>query len=558
MDRTRLNALIGALVGTMTASALTAVLYLADVAGGLPFIPFDVFDWMTRTLPGGLIRFGVGRMVDLLLLLGLSVRDTAKSAEQIMAIAGLIVTCMVVAAALFAVLRRVAFRPGTYGGVLAGALLGVAVTLISLDVNQTATTGRLAGVGWIMIVFVGWGAAVGLIHDRLSGRQPLLGGQAEEPQDMLPAQAERRQFLIRLGVGTAAITVVGAGLATIVRSRIDAGDGTAADSPGDPVPASSGAVTGTVDGPVTEFPNADDPLEPAPGTRPEYTPLEDHYRIDINSRPPRIDGAAWRLKITGMVDRPLELTVADLMASYEPVSRFVTLACISNRVGGDLTSTTLWTGASLKHVLADAGVQPGARFVRVYAEDGFHETVSLDHINRDERIMLAYHWDGRPLLEEHGFPLRIYIPDVYGMKQPKWIAELELVEFDEPGYWVVRNWDEVARMNTTSVIDTVAVDSVYEQDGQMLVPIGGIAHAGARGISKVEVRVDDGEWVEARLRAPLSDTTWAIWRYDWAFTEGAHTFYVRCTDGDGSPQSELVNDTFPSGATGIHRVRQTL
>jgi hypothetical protein len=234
------------------------------------------------------------------------------------------------------------------------------------------------------------------------------------------------------------------------------------------------------------------------------------------------------------------------------MEQFVTLACISNPVGGDLTSTTKWTGVSFQTILADAQLQPDARYLRITSADGFDETVDIEMINSDPRIMLAYLWDDQPLPVRNGFPLRIYIPDHFGMKQPKWITDIQVVSEYEQGYWVRRGWDEVAQMKATSVIDTVAADAVYEQDGQTFVPIGGMAHAGDRGISKVEVRVDSGEWVEADLRAPISETTWTIWRYDWPFEDGGHTFAVRAYEGDGTMQITENAPVRPSGATGIH------
>lgn len=146
--------------------------------------------------------------------------------------------------------------------------------------------------------------------------------------------------------------------------------------------------------------------------------------------------------------------------------------------------------------------------------------MDLDLIASDERIMLCYAWDGQPIPFDHGFPLLIWLPDRYGMKQPKWITDIEVTDKYKPGYWVERSWDEVARVKATSVIDTVAVNDIIEANGQMLIPVGGIAFAGARGISRVEVSVDDGPWREAQLRTPLSETTWVIWRYDWPFQEG--------------------------------------
>jgi hypothetical protein len=172
--------------------------------------------------------------------------------------------------------------------------------------------------------------------------------------------------------------------------------------------------------------------------------------------------------------------------------------------------------------------------------------------------MLTYHWDGIPLLQEHGFPLRIYIPDRYGMKQPKWITDIEVMNHYEDGYWVERGWDESAIMRATSVVDVAASDMTFEDNGQVYMPVGGIAHAGARGISKVEVRVDDGDWVEAQLRQPLSETTWVIWRYDWPFASGQHDFEVRCYEGDGTPQIEERHGPHPSGATGIDSLSREL
>ena len=209
-------------------------------------------------------------------------------------------------------------------------------------------------------------------------------------------------------------------------------------------------------------------------------------------------------------------------------------------------------------MLADAQPLPDAKFLIIKSGDGFHETVDLDLVRLDPRIMLAYSWDERPIPVDHGFPLRIWLPDRYGMKQPKWITEMELVSEYEKGYWVGRGWDEVARVRTTAVVDTIAEEAVYESGGQSLVPVGGIAFAGAREISRVQVRVDDGPWEDAQLRSPLSDTTWVIWRYDWPFASGRHNFDVRCFEADGTEQLEDVMSNRPSGATGIHRRTESL
>ena len=559
----RPSPLTGALTGGLLTLPLAVLFYLASQVVGLPFAPFDVLDWMARHLPGEVIRVILDLLVSLLTVLSISVRETAKAAEQILSLIGFVVTGAVAGLVLFLALRGLRRWRGLFAGLIAGTAFGVPVMLMSLAVNPSAVGGPAAGAVWILAVFLMWGAAVGWVYDYLRGPE----GAESAGGAMTVEQVDRRRFLIRAGTAVAAITVAGAGLGAVLSPRVrraddlsnaaprpsgGIGSGTPEQSGGAAVPDSGAAEL------LSRLPNADDPLQPAPGTRPEYTPLEEHFRIDLNAVPPVIDGASWTLPITGMVDNPLTLTLADLQNNYPPLHQFITLACISNTVGGNLIGTTLWTGVSLKQVLADARVQPGAKYLRITAKDGYYETVSLDLVNRDERIMLTYLWDGKPLPAKHGFPLRIYIPDVYGMKQPKWITAIEVTDTYEEGFWVARNWDETARVQTTSVIDTVAVEEVFEQDGQSFVPIGGIAHAGARGISKVEVKVDDGEWVEARLRAPLSDQTWVIWRYDWPFSAGQHTFTVRCEEGDGTPQSDLVAGSFPAGATGYHRVRKNL
>jgi len=244
--------------------------------------------------------------------------------------------------------------------------------------------------------------------------------------------------------------------------------------------------------------------------------------------------------------------------NYESRDQYVTISCISGRVGTSLIGTTQWTGVSMQDILAEAQLQPEARYLHITSSDGFYETVDLDLINADKRIMLCYAWDGHDLPVGHGFPLRIWIPDRYGMKQPKWITGIEVTGEYQDGYWVERNWDKEALVKTTSVIDTVAVNAVIEDGDLRLVPVGGIAFSGDRGISKVEVRVDGGPWEEAKLRAPLSETTWVIWRYDWPFEAGDHIFEVRCAEGDGTPQIEEERANRPSGATGIHSYEATV
>ncbi|MAS37869.1 MAG: molybdopterin-binding oxidoreductase [Anaerolineaceae bacterium] len=536
---------VGFLVGLLTTMALVAVFYAADALVGTPFVPFDVLDWMARNLPGGLLTFGIDTVVNTIIALNLGETDVAaKVAEQIIGISGMIATGVIASIVFFYIKNQNDEDSGSpLPGVILGLVVGVPVALLSLSVNFTALTGPVISTAWIVLGFLVWGAAINWIYNDLAAIPP----KADE-SDASAEKIDRRNFLIRVGGATATITVVGAGLGAILNNS---------EQPSITSVADSGAADSAAQ-PPANLPNSSAGVRPVPGTRPEFTPVSDHYRIDISSRPPVIDGATYSLPVSGLVDNPLSLSLDDLRNNYEPMTQYITLACISNRVGGDLISTQKWTGVSMQALLAEAGLQENARYLRIFGADSFDETVDIELINQDERIMLTYAWDDEPLPQRNGFPLRIYIPDRFGMKQPKWITEIEVVADYEDGYWVRRGWDKEAIMVTTSVIDVVAVDETHEEDGTTYVPIGGIAHAGDRSISKVEVKVDDGEWMEAQLRTPLSDKTWVIWRYEWPFADGSHTFAVRAVDGQGDPQIETARGVRPSGATGIFSVRETI
>ncbi len=164
----------------------------------------------------------------------------------------------------------------------------------------------------------------------------------------------------------------------------------------------------------------------------------------------------------------------------------------------------------------------------------------------DERTLLAYATNGEALAPEHGFPLRLYTPDRYGMKNPKWITMIEAINAAENGYWTDRGWDKQAKVKITSVIDAISTD----QAANGIVPVGGIAFGGARGISKVEVSVDNGPWQAATLKTPISPLTWSLWRFDWPATKGYHTLVVRTADGQGAAQIQDEAPLHPSGASG--------
>jgi DMSO/TMAO reductase YedYZ molybdopterin-dependent catalytic subunit len=493
----------------MLTAALVAAWYFGWSAGGAPFAPFDLFDWLTRALPGGIITAWIDAAVVIFSTVSAgSTAAAAKHAEQALAIGVSVAGGSFLGAAAFGALVFSDESAILFGGVL-GVSIAAAIIVIERTLGRLPA-GSYLGITWIVATLLAWGLALGWAHDSWLGAAPEAGAP-------LPSRAfNRRRFLVRMAWLTGIPSVFTAvWAASAGRGRIAAG--------------ARWSDTHTL-------PNADALPAAVPGTRPEFTPLEHHYRVDVDTRPPRITAATWRLAIGGMVGRPTELTLDDLRRE-EPLHQFITLACISNPLGGDLVGTTRWSGISLQRLLDRVEVQSGATHLKVQSADGFFEFVSLETVRADPRVMLTYAWDGVPLTEEHGFPLRIYIPDVYGMKQPKWITGIDAVSQWEPGYWVLRGWDRDGRMSATSVVDTARFDATPGGNGRGTVVAGGIAHAGARGISRVEVRIDDAVWREASLRPPLSPTTWVVWRADVAADRKAQSLSVRCYDGGGAPQA---------------------
>lgn len=570
---------VGAVLGGLTSLPVIALSYLGAKLANLPFVPFDVFDWLARVLPGDVIKLGIDSIVRTIQLLGLGrISGTAKSIEQGMGVV-LVIGAGVVLGLGIALLKAWTGRPaGTIG-----KLLGVVAFLIAAGIEVmlgSAIAGNaVVSLVWLAILFVGWGAFLG---NRIAA--PELGpAPASAPEDY---RASRRAFLVKLVGGSLGVAVVAAGIGKLLEVQSEAtGAGQALSSlgaspsqapnvntapptlPASPVPQStSPAMPASPTSPApamvasqtpiskeTAEATVRDRLSPAPGTRPELTANKDFYRTDIDTLPLEIDKASWKLEVTGLFDRPRSLTLSDLIA-YPAVTQPITESCISNPIGGDLISTSNWVGVRLRDVLKDLGLRDQAKALGIKAADGFYESVVMEDM-MDPRTLLVYGMNGDTLPSVHGFPLRIYIPNRYGMKQPKWIVSIEATAQDGPGYWVDRGWSATAHPQIVSVIDTIAKDNVV--DGK--VPIGGIAWAGDRGIKKVEVRVDGSDWVEAPLRTPpLSPLTWVQWRYDWPLVHGDHTFWVRATDGTGKPQIDDQADTYPDGATGLYYVRQTI
>ena len=284
---------------------------------------------------------------------------------------------------------------------------------------------------------------------------------------------------------------------------------------------------------------------------PQITPTEDFYVVskNIEGFEPEISGESWTLTIDGLVDEEIVLSLADLEA-MPTTTGFNTLMCISYRVGGELISNASWTGVALRDLLLRAGVDPEAAFLRFTSADDYEESLPLEAA-MDQDVRLVWLMNDAPLTRKHGFPLRALVPGRYGMKNPKWITRITLESQEEEGYWAARGWSRTAFIQTMSRFDVPGRNSRIVAG---LNALRGVAFAGERGISRVEVSVDSGEtWNDATVHPPLSDFTWVRWQYDFEALPPRHTLFVRTTDGDGQPQIQEERDPLPEGATGYHR-----
>jgi DMSO/TMAO reductase YedYZ molybdopterin-dependent catalytic subunit len=303
------------------------------------------------------------------------------------------------------------------------------------------------------------------------------------------------------------------------------------------------------------------PTEPAPplpdGLAPGFvTSNTDFYRVDTALTVPRVDLDSWRLSITGRVDAPVTLSFADLL-DRPLVERVVTLNCVSNEVGGPYIGTARWLGVPLVPLLREAGVQAGADQMLTRSVDGMTIGTPVAALLDGREPLLCVGMNGEPLPLEHGFPVRVLTPGLYGyVGACKWVRELELTTFDAvDAYWVARGWAPQGTIKTASRIDTPAP---FAQLPAGRVGVGGVAWAQGRGIAAVEVRVDDGPWRPATLLPVPSVDTWVQWRFDWAADPGPHTLSVRATDGTGAVQPEARATPFPDGATGWHTITLTV
>ncbi len=362
---------------------------------------------------------------------------------------------------------------------------------------------------------------------------------SEEPGTGADAAPARRRFLHVLA-GGATFAVVGGALAAKWRGAAavvnDARNRVALPDPDSPAPAIPATAEAKVD-----------------GMQPLVTPNPDFYRIDTALTVPAVDPDTWVLKVTGMVAREVELTFAELLA--KPLTeRHVTIACVSNNVGGDLIGNARWLGWPVRELLALAGPKSGADMVLPRSVDGWTAGTPLEVLTDSRDALLAVAMNGEPLPLEHGFPVRLVVPGLYGyVSATKWVTELKVTRFaDDVAYWTPRGWSARGPIKTSSRIDVPRSGRPVRAGTVMF---GGVAWAQHTGVERVELRVNRGPWQQAQLADGISLDTWYQWKLGVELTEGQHEVQVRATDLAGKTQDEQSRPVAPDGATGFHTIR---
>lgn len=295
---------------------------------------------------------------------------------------------------------------------------------------------------------------------------------------------------------------------------------------------------------------------PTPGVTPWLTPAKDFYRIDTALSVPEINAQEWELRVHGLVEQEVRLTFQDLLDA-ELIETHVSLTCVSNPVGGNLAGNAKWLGLPIRDVLKRARPKAGADMVLSTSIDGFSASTPLEVLQDGRDAILAIGMNGEPLPLEHGYPVRMVVPGLYGfVSATKWVVDLEVTRFaDNKAYWTNRGWSERGPIKTMARLE---VPKSFAKVPAGRVALGGTAWAQTRGIKKVEVQIDNGAWAEATLAAEASVVTWRQWSFDWDATPGPHYIKVRATDGTGELQTEKRADPVPDGASGWQSVMVTV
>jgi DMSO/TMAO reductase YedYZ molybdopterin-dependent catalytic subunit len=288
----------------------------------------------------------------------------------------------------------------------------------------------------------------------------------------------------------------------------------------------------------------------------EVTPNQTFYITSYSDKVPEIDPHSYRLRIEGQVQQPCTLTLHDLEAMQDK-QEYVTLECIGNPVGGEAISNALWDGVTLRKIIQKANPKPGIVKTAFFAAEGYSDSIPYTLALSDD-VFLAFRMNGKPLPPVHGYPLRVIIPGIFGMKNVKWLSRIELVNYDFKGYWEKTGWSDTAVIPTMSEI-LMPMNDWRISLGEYI--MGGIAFGGRHGIGRVQISIEGQDWQDAELKPPLSKWAWTLWRYAWTpAREGDFSLRVRAFDHSGKAQESSslfghILGTYPDGARGIQTVQ---
>jgi DMSO/TMAO reductase YedYZ molybdopterin-dependent catalytic subunit len=498
------------LAGSAATILLVALVHTA--APPVPFLPESIAQSVVRAAPGGVATFFIERLGHWAIRL---------------ALAGTFAAFLVAGAAaglLLPILVRRLFGNAPAAG--ATSFLPLWAVSVALYPSNPQSLSRWRAAPAILPIYLAGGLAAGWAYRRITAERGIRA-----------TDLSRRYVLRALWFGGVGVLVGMADLGRLFYRRPDPGLNVLRLrnlEPATPPSAASG----------------DAAFEQIHGLTPRITSNGSFYVVDEEIIDPDIDPATWRLTVTGLVSRPLNLTYDQLLA-FPAVERYQTLECISNDVGGDLISTARWEGVALPVVLERAGVRPGAVEVVFRCAGGYSDSLSIQQA-MDERTLLAVGMNGRVLPRAHGFPTRVLSVGTYGMKNPKWVTGIEVMDRPYQGFWEQRGWNKLAIVKTESRIDVPPGGGTVHGP----VAIAGIAFAGDRGISRVEVSTDGGRsWQAASLETMLSPYTWRRWLFGWdAQGSGQSGLLVRAYDGGGALQTLISSPPHPNGASGYDAI----
>lgn len=496
-------------MGAVVVIGSTALIH--TLVRAVPFLPLSLAQALVRAAPGGFATFFIDRLGHWALRL---------------AVTGTVLAFVLAGVSLGLLIPRLSRV--TRSDAVAGALGFLPLWIVSVASYPTPGGATLHRLPFAMVSLPVY-ATGGVVAARAQGRL----------HRALPREPDlTRRFVLRaLWWGAAGVLLGVADLGRIIYRRPDPGR-----------ELLHLANVRTVARPSLS--PADVEFSHVAGLTPEVTSNDDFYVVDEEIIDPDIDAAAWRLDVGGLVRRPLTLSYQELLR-LPAVERYQTLECISNQVGGNLISTAKWAGVPLPEVLDRAGVGRNAVEVVFRASGGYSDSLAIEQA-MDPSTLIAVGMNDHVLPRAHGFPARVLSVGTYGMKNPKWLTGIEVVDRAYDGYWERRGWSRRAVVKTGSRVDTPAPGATVQGP----VDVAGIAFAGSRGISRVEVSTDGGHsWNLARLKRPLSGVTWRLWLYRWeAHGRGQAGVLVRAYDGRGIIQSKRLASPHPDGASGYDAI----